>query len=74
MRSRQQPITNVNGDKGNETINDVEDDDENPARRLDYLDNIDAIDVNIEENFNQRPLEVQNAHSLANSRDRIENG
>ena len=51
MRSRQQPISNVHGDKGNETINDVDDEDENPARRIDYFDNIDAIDVNIEENF-----------------------
>ena len=60
MRNRQQPLSNVNGDKGNETINDVDDEDDNAARRHDYLDNIDAIDVNIEENFSQRPLEIQN--------------
>jgi hypothetical protein len=57
MRSRQQPISNVNGDKGNETINDVDEEDEQLPRRLDYLD---VIDVNIEENFIQRPLHIQN--------------
>ena len=66
MRNRQQPISNVNGDKGNETINDVDDEDDNAARRLDYFDNIDAIDVNIEENFSQRPLEIQNIQNLGN--------
>lgn len=50
MRSRQQPISNVHGDKGNETINDVDEEEEN-HRRIDYFDNIDMIDVNIEENF-----------------------
>lgn len=41
----------MDGDKGNETINDVDEEEEENPRRLDYFDNIDAIDVNIEENF-----------------------
>jgi hypothetical protein len=43
-------MSNVHETPGNETINDVDEEEENP-RRLDYFDNIDAIDVNIEENF-----------------------
>jgi len=45
MRSRQQQISNVDGDKGTDII--VDQDDEHD----DHIDNIDNIDLNIDENF-----------------------
>lgn len=66
QRRKQQPISNVTGDKGNDTIIDVDEyediengssDKRNGAKEQpgeqgpDYFDNIDNIDVNIEETF-----------------------